>query len=85
MAEALSNAARHAGPGRRRIHYDWRAGECRVAVEDEGVGFDPATTPAGLGLRGMRERAEVLGGRLSVTSQSGRGTRVELILPEDGR
>ena len=54
-----------------------------VAVEDDGVGFHPEQVEEGLGLKGMRERAEVLGGRLLVQSRPGNGTRVELVLPED--
>ncbi len=83
VAEALANAARHAGPGLRRLNYDWSGPVCRITVSDHGRGFDPATTPEGLGLRGMRERVALLGGRLSLTSRPGIGTRVELFLPDE--
>ncbi len=82
VAEALNNAALHAGPGRRRVSFECGAHEWIVRIQDEGAGFDPAHAPQGLGLRGMRERAEVLGGRLSVWSRPERGTTVELVLPE---
>ncbi len=81
VSEALNNAALHAGPGYRRVTYDGGEHGCRVRVEDDGAGFMPSSAPPGLGLRGMRERAEVLGGRLSVRSWPGRGTVVELELP----
>ncbi len=83
VTQALNNAARHAGPGTRRVHYDWSHRACTVRVEDDGIGFDPERTREGLGLRGMRERAQVLGGRLAVKSRAGAGTVVELVLPED--
>jgi signal transduction histidine kinase len=81
VTEALSNAARHAAPGERRVLYDCGEVDCRVQVEDDGPGFHPLHIPEGLGLRGMRERAALLGGRLMVRSEPGRKTIVELVLP----
>jgi signal transduction histidine kinase len=53
-----------------------------VVVTDEGRGFDPAATvDPGIGLAGMYERAELLGGRLSIQSATSRGTRISLDLP----
>jgi hypothetical protein len=52
-----------------------RAGQALVQLDD-GVGFDPAATGGGLGLGGMRDRATQLGGRLTIDSQPGAGTRV---------
>jgi signal transduction histidine kinase len=67
-----------------------RDGEVCGRVEDDGEGFDPeavgkATPSWGVGLRSMRERAEMLGGSLRVDSRPGAGTRVELRVPLDGR
>ena len=57
----------------------------RISVQDEGQGFDPALVrdqdPRGFGLQVMRERAERVGGTLSIESQPGRGTRVVLRVP----
>jgi signal transduction histidine kinase len=57
----------------------------RLLIRDDGKGIDEETIrrePAGhFGLRGMRERAEILGGRLEVWSRLGSGTRVELCIP----
>jgi signal transduction histidine kinase len=83
VSEALTNAARHAGPGLRRVRVDSRSAGCTVTVEDDGVGFDAHTTAEGLGRRGMRERAAVIGAQLVVRSMPGSGTTVELFLPED--
>ena len=57
--------------------------ELRVGVRDDGRGFDPShVTPAGhWGLIGMRERAESMGAKLSVTSAPGSGTHVVLVVP----
>jgi signal transduction histidine kinase len=59
-------------------------------VEDDGEGFDVeavarATPSWGVGLRSMRERAEMLGGTLRVDSEPGEGTRLEIRVPLDGR
>jgi signal transduction histidine kinase len=58
-------------------------------VEDDGAGFDPeavktATPSWGVGLRSMRERAEMLGGTLRVDAKPGKGTRAEIRVPFDG-
>ncbi len=81
VSEALTNAARHASPGVRRVTYQCGEVDCRIRVEDNGPGYDPARTPEGLGLRGMRERAAVLGGQLIVRSDPRGRTVVELTLP----
>jgi two-component system sensor histidine kinase DegS len=53
-----------------------------IVVADEGRGFDPAAAvDSGIGLPGMYERAELLGGRLSIQSAVDRGTRVIFDLP----
>lgn len=81
VTEALNNAARHAAPGRRCVTYHCGEVDCRVRIEDDGPGFDPARAPDGLGLRGMHERAALLGGQLTVHSGPARHTVVELVLP----
>jgi signal transduction histidine kinase len=55
----------------------------RVEVSDDGKGFDPDTTAADghLGLQGMRERVEILGGTFDVRSGDGHGTRIVAGLP----
>jgi two-component system sensor histidine kinase DegS len=49
-------------------------------VTDDGCGFDPDFEPNGVGLSGMRERVEDLGGKLEITSEPGRGTTVRVSL-----
>jgi signal transduction histidine kinase len=51
-----------------------------VHVEDDGVGFDPAAA-AGVGLAGLRDRAEEVGGEVDVASAPGQGTRVTVRVP----
>jgi signal transduction histidine kinase len=60
-------------------------GEAALDVRDDGAGFVPAAdgsgSNGGLGLRGMRERVEALGGRLAVESAPGRGTTIAVTVP----
>jgi signal transduction histidine kinase len=83
LQEALSNAARHAAGAAIDVRLAGSGDDVRLDVRDRGPGFDPATIrPDALGLAGMRERAELLGGSFSIGfGEDGRGTRVSLSLP----
>jgi signal transduction histidine kinase len=74
--EALTNATKHGHASRAvvEIHEDERT--VRLTVRDDGAGFDPAVKTSGFGLLGMRERVELLGGTLDITSAAGGGTTV---------
>jgi signal transduction histidine kinase len=84
--EAITNVVRHAGARHVVISLARAAGALEIAVEDDGRGFEvePLAVPnggRGWGLAGMRERVELLGGTLSVTSAPQRGTRVWARIP----
>ena len=81
--EAMTNALKHARPSQIRVVLDYDDERVRLRVEDDGQGFDPSVTDQGdgLGLRGMRERVARIGGRLTVDSQPGEGTRVVVEVP----
>lgn len=90
VQEALTNATRHAQATRVTIQLQREAHTIRCAVRDDGVGFDVAAVLArrgepGLGLLGIRERLYALGGTLSITSASGRGTELRITIPIDAR
>jgi PAS domain S-box-containing protein len=80
--ECLSNAARHAGASRVFVEVAQENGALQVRVTDDGGGFDPDGQGAGFGLRGMRERVDLLAGELRIDSRQG-GTRVTALLPVD--
>ena len=85
-AEALRNAFRHAQAGRVEVDIRYDPEQFRLRVRDDGKGIDPAVLAnQGLeghyGLRGMPERAALIGGKLAVWSEAGAGTEVELRLP----
>ena len=81
VQEALTNALRHADA--RRVTVVARADDevLTIVVADDGTGRSAATTGPGAGLRGMRERAEALGGTLTAGPGEERGWRVEVTLP----
>lgn len=89
VQEALTNVVRHARASRVAIELVAGPGGIRATVADDGIGFEPGdyageTGGRGLGLVGMRERAELVGGRLVVRSQPGHGTVVEVEVPRAG-
>ena len=87
IQEALANASRHAAGAPVNVVVEGRDGHLRVEVADEGPGFDPsANGPAEerLGLAGMRERVESMGGSFVIESAPGKGSRVRAELPLSG-
>jgi signal transduction histidine kinase len=78
VAEALTNAAKHAPGARVEVRLDEHGGDLFVEVTDFGAG---GADPSGGGLTGLRQRVEALDGRLSVTSPVGVGTQIEAVLP----
>ena len=79
--EAIGNALRHSGSRQVSVCLYQRQRSVVLEVRDRGAGFDPSSALAGLGLTTMRERAGSAGGRLSITSAPGAGTRVRLSVP----
>ena len=80
-AEAVLNAYRHAGAGRVEVTVAPLEEGVLLDVVDDGVGVDPEARP-GVGLQSMRERADELGGTLTVQrGPTGRGTQVRMVLP----
>jgi signal transduction histidine kinase len=79
VAEALTNAAKHADASLVKVTGDARDGVLRVRVQDDGRGG--ASPARGSGLVGIVDRVEALGGKLMLRSPPGAGTSVELVLP----
>ena len=84
-AEALRNAFRHAHAGRVEVEIRYDTEQFRLRVRDDGQGIDPKVLATHgreghYGLRGMPERAALIGGKLAVWSEVGAGTEVELRL-----
>jgi signal transduction histidine kinase len=79
--EAVNNAIRHSCGTLVKIKLSVDNGALQLAVEDNGFGFDAATTQGGHGLFSIRQRAQRIGGELQVTSTPGTGTAVNLLAP----
>jgi two-component system sensor histidine kinase UhpB len=80
--EALSNAARHSDARRVEVKLRRRGDDVELEVADDGRGFAFDESEGGLGLAGMRERALLIGGELTIESRPGRGTTVRLTVPD---
>lgn len=84
--EAVTNALRHGQPRHIDLVVKWRPGLLKLIVRDDGRGFDTSTAlstehSVRLGLMGMRERAELIGGKLVIESAVGSGTEIRAELP----
>jgi signal transduction histidine kinase len=81
VQEGLTNAVKHAGAERAWVEVIEADGRITVSVSDDGGGFDPDDAGGGFGLVGMRERVELVEGRLLIDSARGKGTMVRAELP----
>jgi PAS domain S-box-containing protein len=87
VQEALTNIARHSRASRVRVEFCRKGDDLEVLVRDNGTGFDVkkaharAAGGASMGLLGMRERAELVGGSLAIRSIPGKGSLIRLLVP----
>jgi signal transduction histidine kinase len=82
VGEALANAGKHGAATKATVYVEPAGGGVFCSVKDDGGGFDPATTPEGMGIRGsIRERMTEVGGRVEISAAADRGTEVRLWLP----
>ena len=81
--ESLNNIAKHAQATHVTIELNLTAQDVTLVVADNGIGFDTATVPTNrFGLVGMNERVRLLNGRLRLESTAGKGTRIEVAIPQ---
>lgn len=84
--EAVFNALKYAETDEITVHVVEEQGSLKLYVEDFGIGFNESigySKGTGLGLYGMRERAELIGGQIKIQSEVGKGTRISLKIPLD--
>ena len=79
--QATDNALQHARASSIRIELVLDEKQIQLKITDDGRGFELKNAGLGFGLTGMRERAEEIGGKCDLTSQPGKGTRVEVRVP----
>jgi PAS domain S-box-containing protein len=82
--EALTNALKYARPRNFDTRLIFNTKQLRLELRDDGDGFRIKDRHDGLGLAGMRERVEQMGGELAITSARGKGTKIVLTLPYNG-
>jgi len=84
--ELLSNVVRHAGVHAAGVRLRRVGRYVGLRVSDQGHGFDPQELKqaSGFGLLSIRERVELLGGRVKIASVKGRGTKVQIVVPDVG-
>jgi signal transduction histidine kinase len=83
-SEALANVLKHAGASRATVGVAFAGGSLELEVSDDGAGFEGSETE-GSGLASMSDRVEALGGRLTLRSRPGEGTRISVRLPARAR
>ena len=84
IQEALNNSLKHASSPLILVRITSQAGYVEVEITDKGLGFDPAglANPGGFGMTSMRERAELIGGKLEIASSVGQGVTVKAKVPQ---
>jgi signal transduction histidine kinase len=82
--EALRNVVKHSGAAEAEVELSGNADEIDLCISDSGQGFDAQSVKGvtGLGLISMRERLRLVGGHLSIESESSRGTRIRVSIPQ---
>jgi two-component system NarL family sensor kinase len=84
--EAITNVIRHADAHHLTAQLTTQPAQVQLTITDDGQGFDPGQVPVNrYGLVGLNERAKLLGGRLTVQSSPGAGTRLDVVVPLGGR
>ena len=83
VCEALNNVAKHARATEVSVVVQWQSGQASAIVEDNGIGFDieAAQSQKNLGIVGMKERADLVNGEVTIESMKGRGTTVFVRVP----
>jgi signal transduction histidine kinase len=83
LQEALNNVSRHSGEREAWVRLKFLNNVLELTVEDHGKGFTAQNTHQGIGLVGMRERAELIGGLLEMQRPESGGTLVRLLVPRE--
>ena len=82
--EALTNTLKYAHAANFQTRLSYKAKEVRLELRDDGDGFKVHDRHDGVGLAGMRERVEQMGGELKINSSRGKGTKITVLLPCNG-
>jgi signal transduction histidine kinase len=80
----LTNALKYAHARNFKTRLTYKAKKLRLELRDDGDGFKVKDRHDGVGLSGMRERVEQMGGELKIASSRGKGTKITVVLPGNG-
>jgi signal transduction histidine kinase len=83
LQEALNNVARHSGAKQAWVRLRFAADHLQLEIEDHGSGFSANGARQGIGLVAMRERAELLGGKIGIERPAAGGTLVRMTVPKE--
>ena len=85
VQEGLTNIQKHAAAGHAALSIQFQPKSIQVQIEDDGAGFNPkkAANDGHFGLQGMRERVQIVGGKMKIISQPQKGTKISIQLPKD--
>ncbi len=80
--EALNNVVKHAKAEQVTVHLHFTEQQCQLTIQDDGVGFEPATAQGsgGMGLRSIAERIQQIGGKLLIESTLTQGTKLQIVV-----
>jgi PAS domain S-box-containing protein len=81
LQESLTNVRKHAGATKVNVHLGYQDATIRLRIKDNGKGMPEKNNPDGIGLLGIQERVEILGGNLQLKSQPGKGTLMLVSIP----
>ena len=82
LQEGLTNVVKHAETEQVSVTIELQSNQLLLILEDQGMGFDPRQRGGSrLGILGMQERAELLGGRFKLSTKRGGGTRIDVSIP----
>lgn len=85
VQESLNNIVKHSNASDASVSITRRTNVVTIEIEDNGSGFDPANVTTGLGLIGLKERAQLLGGELLIDSKIGEGARIRVEIEEKNK
>jgi signal transduction histidine kinase len=83
LQEGLNNVARHSGAKQAWVRLRFQSATLELEVEDHGVGFSQRPVRQGIGLVAMRERSELMGGRIIFSHPAAGGTLLQLAVPRE--
>ncbi len=81
VQESLNNVIKHSGASKASVTIERESNRVNISIKDNGNGFDPAVVKRGLGLVGLRERAQLLRGELTIDTSVGAGTTIFVDIP----